>query len=45
MAGLADANLFEISGPIVIRYATSSFTGDPRLSYADAELIAQLLRR
>jgi hypothetical protein len=37
MAGLADANLFEISGPIVISYATSSFTGDPRLSYADAE--------
>jgi hypothetical protein len=37
MAGLADANLFEISGPIVINYATSSFTGDPRLSYADAE--------
>ena len=35
--GLADANLFEISGPIVISYATSSFTGDPRLSYTDAE--------
>jgi hypothetical protein len=36
-AGLADANLFEISGPLVISYSTSSFTGDPRLSYADAE--------
>ena len=45
MAGLADANLFEISGPIVISYATSSFTGDPRLSYADAERSLELLRR
>jgi hypothetical protein len=35
--GLAEANLFEISGPLAISYATSSFTGDPRLSYADAE--------
>ena len=35
--GLADANLFEISGPIVISYSTSSFTGEPRFSYADAE--------
>jgi hypothetical protein len=35
--GLADANLFEISGPIVVSYSTSSFTGEPRLSYADAE--------
>jgi hypothetical protein len=37
VAGLADANQFEISGPLVISYSTSSFTGDPRLSYADAE--------
>lgn len=37
MAGLADANLFEITGPIVISYATSSFTGEPRLSYTDGE--------
>ena len=35
--GLADANLFEISGPIVVSYSTTSFTGEPRLSYADAE--------
>ncbi len=37
MTGLADANLFEISGPIVINYSTSSITGDPRFSYTDAE--------
>ncbi len=35
--GLADANLFEVSGPIVVSYSTSSFTGEPRLSYTDAE--------
>ena len=37
ITGLADANLFEFAGPIVISYATSSFTGEPRLSYTDAE--------
>jgi hypothetical protein len=35
---LEDANLFTISGPIVISYARSSITGDPRFSYKDAEL-------
>ena len=35
--GLADANLFEISGPIAISYSTTSFTGDARFSYTDAE--------
>lgn len=34
---LADANLFETTGPIVISYAATSFTGEPQLSYADAE--------
>ena len=35
---LAEANLFDISGPIRISYARSSFTGAPQLSYRDVEL-------
>jgi hypothetical protein len=35
---LAEANLFEISGPIRVTYARSSLTGAPQLSYHDAEL-------
>ena len=35
---LAEANLFEIPGPIRITYARSSLTGEPQLSYQDAEL-------
>jgi hypothetical protein len=34
---LADANLFETTGPIVISYAATSFAGEPQFSYADAE--------
>jgi hypothetical protein len=34
----AEANQFTITGPIVIKYATTSFTGEPRFSYKDAEL-------
>ena len=32
-----DANEFDISGPIVITYVTTSITGKPQLSYRDAE--------
>ena len=35
---LAEANLIEISGPIRITYSRSSFSGEPQLSYRDAEL-------
>lgn len=35
---LQDANMFTITGPIVISYATSSFAGPPTFSYQDAEL-------
>lgn len=35
---LADANLIDITGPIRINYARSSFGGRPQLSYKDAEL-------
>jgi hypothetical protein len=35
---LEDANLFDITGPIVIHYSKSSFAGPPQLSYKDAEL-------
>lgn len=35
---LQDANIFTITGPIVISYATSSFAGVPTFSYQDAEL-------
>jgi hypothetical protein len=37
-AQLADANLIDITGPIRINYARSSFAGSPQLSYHDAEL-------
>ena len=35
---LADANLFDITGPIRINYSASSFQGGPRVSYKDADL-------
>jgi hypothetical protein len=35
---LTGANLFDISAPIRITYSRSSFTGEPQLSYRDAEL-------
>ena len=41
----AEANLFDITGPIVLSYARSSITGDPRLSYSDAELTRQFSGR
>jgi len=34
---LAEANLFDITGPIVINYSRSSITGAPLFSYRDAE--------
>jgi hypothetical protein len=34
---LEEANLFDISGPIVVSYSRSSFGGVPLLSYTDAE--------
>lgn len=34
---LAEANLFDITGPIVVSYSRSSITGVPLLSYKDAE--------
>ena len=37
-ATLGDANLFDITGPIVINYSRNSIAGVPLLSYADAEL-------
>jgi hypothetical protein len=33
-----EANLFTITGPIVIRYFRASLTGEPQFSYKDAEL-------
>ncbi|MGH8908192.1 MAG: hypothetical protein ACRD0K_17205 [Egibacteraceae bacterium] len=35
---LEDANLFNITGPIVINYSPSSIAGRPQFSYKDAEL-------
>jgi hypothetical protein len=35
---LEDANLFNITGPIVINYTTTSIAGEPTFSYKDAEL-------
>ena len=35
---LTDANLINITGPIRVNYARSSFSGQPQLSYQDAEL-------
>jgi hypothetical protein len=40
-AQLAQANLFDIGGPIRISFSASSITGQPLLSYADAELDLQ----
>jgi len=34
---LEEANLFDITGPIVINYSRSSITGMPSFSYRDAE--------
>jgi hypothetical protein len=34
---LQEANLFNITGPIVINYSRTSFTGEPRFSYKDGE--------
>jgi hypothetical protein len=34
---LSEANLFDITGPIVVNYSRSSIAGVPLLSYADAE--------
>jgi hypothetical protein len=33
-----EANLFNITGPIVIRYSRTGITGEPQFSYKDAEL-------
>jgi hypothetical protein len=35
---LSQANLFDVTGPIRINFARSSITGQPQLSYQDAEL-------
>lgn len=35
---LGQANQFNVTGPIVISYSTTSFTGAPQFSYKDAEL-------
>jgi len=35
---LEEANLFDITGPIVVNYTRNSIAGVPLLSYADAEL-------
>lgn len=32
-----EANLFNITGPIIVSYSRSSFSGAPLLSYTDAE--------
>jgi hypothetical protein len=34
---LGEANLFDITGPIVLNYSRTSFGGVPLLSYSDAE--------
>jgi hypothetical protein len=34
---LAEANLFDITGPIVVNYSRTSITGVPLLSYTDGE--------
>ncbi len=36
-AALQDANLFDITGPIVLNYSRNSIAGVPLLSYTDAE--------
>ena len=35
---LGDANLYDITGPIVVSYSRNSIAGVPLLSYSDAEL-------
>ena len=35
---LGEVNQFNVTGPIVISYSRTSFTGVPQLSYKDAEL-------
>ena len=35
---LGDANLYDITGPIVVNYSRNSIAGVPLLSYSDAEL-------
>ncbi len=35
---LGEANQFNVTGPIVISYSTTSLTGVPQFSYKDAEL-------
>ncbi len=35
---LGEANLFDITGPIVVSYSRSSITGVPLLSYSDGEV-------
>ena len=35
---LVDANLYDITGPIVVNYSRNSIAGVPLLSYSDAEL-------
>ncbi len=42
---LEDANLFDITGPIVINYTRNSIAGVPLLSYADAELSVKFAGR
>jgi hypothetical protein len=37
IAGLAEANLFDVSTPIGVHYSRSSPTGVPLLSYRDTE--------
>ncbi len=34
---LSEANLFDVTGPIIVSYSRSSIAGIPQLSYADAE--------
>jgi hypothetical protein len=34
---LNEANLFDITGPVVVNFSRSSIAGKPQLSYADAE--------
>jgi hypothetical protein len=36
-AGLGEANLFDITGPIVVNYSRTSIAGVPLLSYKDGE--------
>ncbi len=35
VAGLVDANMFDVEAPIEVHYAGTSLTGDPLLSYRD----------